>query len=206
MRVKLSGAETASASGSGLRRRGQTAPVDHHAHAGDDDGTGSHQSNTTSDGSAPPKVPWLLTRLPEPVLTLLFKLRQEHRNAAQQQQAENEQRRFNVYGDDRARGVPGSGWGLGSFAFRTPGERDRENSREVAHGGRIPDHGTPDVEMQTMAVGGRDMWGDEVVNRVDGTGLRSRQPPLRTLETPKSSWSFMGPLRRWRVKDATTYS
>ena len=202
MRTKLSGAESTSVSASGLRRRNQAAPADHHTSAGEDD-----QSNSTSDASAPPKVPWILSRLPEPVLTLLFKLRQEHRNAAQQQQAENEQRRFNVYGNDRARGVPGSGWGLGSFAFRTTaGDRAQENSREVARGGRIPDHDAADVEMQTISAGGRDMWGDEVVNRVDGAGLRTRKPPVRTLETPKSSWSFMGPLRRWRAKDATSYS
>ncbi|CCA71777.1 hypothetical protein PIIN_05712 [Serendipita indica DSM 11827] len=213
VRTKLNrgGADSTSVTGSAVRRRNRAAQVDQNASAGEDEGTVSHQSNSTSEGSTAPKVPWPLNRLPEPVLTLLFKLRQEHRNAAQQQQAENEQRRFNVYGDERARGVPGSGWGLGSFAFRSTEARNRENERDVARGGRIPDHDTAAVEMQTMrnrdgSADGRNMWGDEVVDRVDDNALRSRRPPLRSLETPKSTWSLMGPLRRWRVKDATTYS
>lgn len=142
------------------------------------------------------------------MVTWWNRLRLEHVNAREQQAAENEQRRFEVYGHidesgvHTVRGVPGSGWGLGSFALAghrraaaqptTDDERGVDEETEAAY------------EMGDM--GSRSPWGDDEEGRVP---QRQRQQ-LRTadreeLSKPSTSWSWIGPFRRWRLRDATVY-
>ncbi|KAG8830074.1 hypothetical protein FRC17_005495 [Serendipita sp. 399] len=173
----------------------------------------SVERETSPSAKETTQISPMLARLPAPLYRWLLVLRQEHLNAREQQAAANEQRQFAMYGNDRARGVMGNGWGLGSFALRAAadqramegGEAD-ERDRNTRAGGRLSDEGDASLEMQGMGERDdqprRNIWGDEEPRRA----TEPERPPIdRELGTPKSSWSWMGPFRRWRLRDMTSY-
>ncbi|KIM30557.1 hypothetical protein M408DRAFT_328116 [Serendipita vermifera MAFF 305830] len=175
------------------------------------------QNSPRSSTYAPPKSPVpqqnpgrLAAYIPSPILSWWNRLRLEHVNARQQQAAENEQRRFEVYGHidetgaQTIRGVPGSGWGLGSFALA--GHR-----RAAAAAARPPTDDEAgfeeDVEgaFEMGTVAPTSPWGEED-RRVPQVQRQQLRPAAREeLSRPSTSWSWMGPFRRWRLRDATVY-
>lgn len=132
-------------------------------------------------------------------------MRQEHVNAREQQAAENEQKRFDVYGyiDENGQhgvvGVPGSGWGLGSFALTSR----RRAAERPAKERMIDDE---ESGLETGDVGTRSPWGEDDEKRIPQRYRSSLRPAGKEeLSKPSSSWSWMGPFRRWRLRDATIY-
>jgi hypothetical protein len=165
----------------------------------------------------PPKTPptvWssIADRVPDVVWSWFHRLRQEHRNAAELQAVENEQKRFEVYGDERSRGVPGSGWGLGSYALRADATNEEYDRNDRSRSNRLPD-GPDDNEIELRNMGdsdghgdhGRPLWDDEEERRRVKARDRQTRPELQRLSTPGPSWSWKGPFQRWRLRDASAY-
>lgn len=158
----------------------------------------------------PPRTTWLSGYLPSSIVTWWHRLRLEHVNAREQQAAENEQRRFEVYGHidesgvHTVRGVPGSGWGLGSFALA-----GRRRAAEVSRPGTDDERGV-DGEVEAAYemgnMGPTSPWGDDEGQRVPQRPKQQLRPAGREeLSGPIRSWSWMGPFQRWRLRDATVY-
>jgi len=183
--------------------------------------------------------------LPDRLSTFLTRLSAAHRNAVEQQAVENEMKRFEVYGGAGVRGVPGNGWGLGSFAVRNSGSgsgreleeegiarsRRLEDGEEGEEDGRrhvsIPMRDLARQEEETLESTSVDMgarrvvWDDEDeytdvaedVGKQTKTTTGGRRPrgserervPIERLSTPGSSWSWFGPIRRWRLRDVSVF-
>lgn len=123
-----------------------------------------------------------------------------HLTAAHEQAIDQVNRRQQVYnrsdGSNTSGGgaAPGDalGWGLGSFGIRERERADMSDDRD---------------DMQDMLVR-IDSSQLSVASRV-GSGPRTQSLGLgeRRLPPPSKSWSpfWWGPLRRWRLQDATAY-
>jgi hypothetical protein len=139
------------------------------------------------------------------------RLRHDHLAAAHVQAVERVERIQQVYGREGVRNSmrdPGTavGWGLGSYGFR---ERELEQS-EVSED-QIPkiDSGE-DEDWQNKSVSSNEASpSDRRIRRrgVDqARGLPAPPPPpAQEEEGAGSSLWWWGPLRRWRLKDSTTY-
>jgi hypothetical protein len=178
---------------------------------GDTETPQSPRSLTAPNPPVPPtRSTWVspLTKyLPSPLGSWWNRLRQEHVNAREQQAAENEQKRFDVYGyiDETGQngvvGVPGNGWGLGSFALTSRRASEQPAAPEDE---RVVGDEESGFEMRNM--GDRSPWGDDDERSVPQRPRSRLRPASRhELSRPSSSWSWMGPFRRWRLKDATVY-
>jgi hypothetical protein len=128
-------------------------------------------------------------------------LRHAHLAAAHVQAAERAERLHQVYQREEERNPDGEyrkpvvGWGLGSFGIR---EAERERREEIEMETRIP-HEEEEEEEE---------WKDvPLAQDPVPEGLRYRGPdPLPPVEeSAGSSLWWWGPLRRWRLKDSTTY-
>jgi hypothetical protein len=199
----------------GLKRRRTTgnaeessAELNQNSNEGDTETPQSPRSQTVPNPPVPPtRNTWTLPfskYLPSPLAAWWNRLRQEHVNAREQQAAENEQKRFDVYGyiDETGQngvvGVPGNGWGLGSFALTS---RRRPAAVEDE---RVVDDEESGFEMGNM--GNRSPWGGDDERSVPQRPRSRLRPAGRDeLSKPSSSWSWIGPVRRWRLKDATVY-
>ncbi|KIL00852.1 hypothetical protein PAXRUDRAFT_821190 [Paxillus rubicundulus Ve08.2h10] len=139
------------------------------------------------------------------------RLRHAHLAAAHTQAVERVERIHQVFGREEVRNSmrePGAqvvGWGLGSYGLR---EAERELREELE--GRTSDRD----------VGGEEEWksGSEngaptsdqrlrhrVIDCTSGPPPPQPQPAQQEEEVGGSSLWWWGPLRRWRLKDSTTY-
>lgn len=119
------------------------------------------------------------------------RLRHAHLTAAHIQATERAERIQQVY-PDREYSKQVVGWGLGSYGLR---EAQRERREEI------------EVEEQMAREEVEEEW--KVVQDVAPDGLRHRGAEThavqQTEESAGSSLWWWGPLRRWRLKDSTTY-
>ena len=130
------------------------------------------------------------------------RLRYAHLTAAHIQATARAERMQQVYqreeerDPDREHRKPVVGWGLGSFSIREV-ERERREEMEM----ELRTLHEEDDEWRDVP-----MTQDEVPNsqlRYRGAEPRPASPP--TEASPGSSLWWWGPLRRWRLKDSTTY-
>jgi hypothetical protein len=201
----------------GLKRRKTAGNVESSAELNQNSNEGDTETPQSPRSQTAPNPPTSPTRntwvvpfgkyLPSPLATWWNRLRQEHVNAREQQAAENEQKRFDVYGyiDESGQngvvGVPGNGWGLGSFALT--GQR-RASEPAAVEEERVVNDEESGFEMGLM--GSRSPWSGEGERSVPQRPRSRLRPAGRDeLSKPSSSWSWIGPVRRWRLKDATVY-
>ncbi|CAG8589092.1 9814_t:CDS:2 [Acaulospora colombiana] len=208
-----------------LRRRARTGEANLNASSSQErDHTRNSRSSSPDWSSAneknqplPPKAPptiWssMANRIPDVIWSWFHRLRQEHRNAAELQAVENEQKRFEVYGDERSRGVPGSGWGLGSYALRADPANEEYDRHDRSRSNRLPDE-TDDNDIELRNMGDSDdrenraqlVWDEEEERRRSRPRNKPTRPELQRLSTPGTSWSWKGPFQKWRLRDASTY-
>ena len=137
------------------------------------------------------------------------RLRHAHLTAAHIQAAERAERLHQVYQREEERNADWEhrkqvvGWGLGSYGMREA-ERERREEIGIEMEERIPQKEEEEEEEEEW----KDMPSPQ--DPVSDGQLRHRRttPPAheQTEEEPiGSSLWWWGPLRRWRLKDSTTY-
>ena len=131
------------------------------------------------------------------------RLRHAHLTAAHVQAAERAERLHQVYQREEERNADREfrtqvvGWGLGSFGMR---EAERERREEVEMVARIP-HAEDEEEWKDIPLAQDSV--PEAQLRYRGADPDRASPPADDL-VGLSLW-WWGPLRRWRLKDSTTY-
>lgn len=155
----------------GLRRRNQNNRLGSTSDNQVGDVTVTTNAHANASLLSPPDSTTFLARIAAPITTFLYNLRVAHMNAVEQQAAENEAKRFEVYGDGRyVRGVPGNGWGLGSFATRLPIHYDQSTVDEG-----------PDLDAESR--NGHDgAWGGRLADDNDNARGGSVSIPMRDLQ------------------------
>lgn len=127
-------------------------------------------------------------------------LRHAHLTAAHIQAAERAERFHQVYqreeerNTDREYRQPVVGWGLGSFGIR---EAERGRREEIEMEARIP-HDEEEEEWKDVPLAQDALLEGQL-------RYRGADPLPPVEESAGSSLWWWGPLRRWRLKDSTTY-
>lgn len=162
---------------------------------------GSSVSTVSMLGSSP----W--TQPVQMVQQWFARLRHAHLTAAHIQAAERAERLHQVYqreeqrNSDREHRQQVVGWGLGSFGMR---EAERERREEIELVARTH-HSEDEEEWRDVPLAQDSLLEKQL--RYRGADPLRESLPIQQPETDDSSGSlwWWGPLRRWRLKDSTTY-
>ncbi|KAI6046324.1 hypothetical protein EDC04DRAFT_2630012 [Pisolithus marmoratus] len=196
------------------------------------DGDGMQMNRATSSTTGTVPTTWHPAHLAR---RWYARLRHDHLTAAHLQAVARVERIHQVFGREEVRNSmrePGTqvvGWGLGSYGLREAERERREVDEEIAGpGGTKVQHTDNDTEFSssgTESDGGlsRERRRDQPAQLrcrsttrhhyvpAEGsspTELRSSSPPAQPQEMHDDAGSSMwwwGPLRKWRLKDSTTY-
>jgi len=164
----------------------------------------SQDGSTVSTVSMLGSSPW--TQPVQMVQQWFARLRHAHLTAAHIQAAERAERLHQVYqreeqrNSDREHRQQVVGWGLGSFGMR---EAERERREEIELVARMH-HSEDEEEWKDVPLAQDSLLERQL--RYRGTDpLRESPPVQQTDDSSGSSLWWWGPLRRWRLKDSTTY-
>jgi hypothetical protein len=180
------------------------------------------------NGNGSPSSTWfggLANYLPAALSNWWHRVRQEHNSAAEIQNAQTVQRHYRIFG---MRGglfiktpmqVDAITASRGAATRATTASHsmyyDSDPARDATHTRNGRSHTGRDVELRDMAWPSSP-WEttDSNLPRADfGDEPRPREPANRTrppldrqqLSAPNSSWSWMGPFQRWRLRDVSTF-
>ena len=170
----------------------------------------AHSGDASSLSTATALGPWVWSHPVQVVQRWFARLRHAHLTAAHIQAAERAERLHQVYQREEERNADWDhrkqvvGWGLGSYTIR---EAERERREEIEMVDRIPQ--IEQDEGEGEGEGEEEEWRDEPPSQDpllnDTLRRRTRAGPQTEDESMGSSMWWWGPLRRWRLKDSTTY-